>query len=192
VAPSHLDTVAGALWEQRRIDIRYRKWDGTAVERTLEPLGLVLKGTAWYLIARGRSRTNGFRISRIDGVAVRDEHFERPPDFDLRRYWLEWSARLQQTLYGGGTATVRVGPRAARLWWMLGPVAERALRETAGEPDADGWVTVAALPIESFEHARVDLGRFGPDVEVLEPPALRDLMRATAEETARRYGPRLS
>jgi predicted DNA-binding transcriptional regulator YafY len=31
------------------------------------------------------------------------------------------------------------------------------------------------------------LGRFGPDVEVLEPAALRDLMRTTAEETVRRY-----
>ena len=69
---------------------------------------------------------------------------------------------------------------------MLGPVAERALRDTAGPPDADGWVRIV-MPIESLEHARVDLGRFGPDVEVLEPPELRDLMRRTAEETLRRY-----
>jgi predicted DNA-binding transcriptional regulator YafY len=185
-APPHLDTVAAAVWEQRRIDVRYRKWDETAVQRTLDPLGLVLKGTAWYLVARGRSRTNGFRISRIDAVTVRDELFERPPDFDLRRYWHEWSEQLQQTLYRGGSATVRVGPRAARMWWMMGPVAERALRETAGEPDAEGWVLVV-MPIESFEHARVDLGRFGPDVEVLAPPGLRELMRATAEETVDRY-----
>ncbi|MFG2040706.1 helix-turn-helix transcriptional regulator [Dactylosporangium sp. NPDC048998] len=184
-APPHLDAVATAVWEQRRIDIRYRKWDQTPVERTLDPLGLVLKGTAWYLIARGRSRVNGYRISRIDEVAVRDEAFERPADFDLRRYWLEWSDRLQQTLYSGGSATVRLAPRAARMWWMLGPVAERALRET-GEPDGDGWLRVV-MPIESFEHARIDLGRFGPDVEVLEPPELRELMRATAEETLRRY-----
>ncbi|MER7008288.1 YafY family protein [Dactylosporangium sp. NPDC000555] len=184
-APPHLDAVATAVWEQRRIDVRYRKWDQTSVERTLDPLGLVLKGTAWYLIARGRSRVNGYRISRIDEIAVRDEAFERPADFDLRRYWLEWSDRLQQTLYSGGFATVRLGPRAARIWWMLGPVAERALRET-GEPDGDGWLRVV-MPIESFEHARIDLGRFGPDVEVLEPPELRELMRATAEETLRRY-----
>ncbi|GAA0734199.1 YafY family transcriptional regulator [Dactylosporangium roseum] len=185
-APSHLDAVAGALWEQRRIAVRYTKWDNTEVERTLEPLGLVLKGTVWYLVAHGRRRVNGYRVSRVGAVTVLDEHFERPPGFDLRRYWLEWSDRLQQTLYSGGAATVRVGPRAAGMWWMLGPVAERALRETAGEPDADGWVRVV-MPIESFEHARIDLGRFGPDVEVLEPAELRDLMRAQAEETLRRY-----
>ncbi|WP_432831139.1 helix-turn-helix transcriptional regulator [Dactylosporangium sp. CA-092794] len=185
-APPHLDAVASALWEQVRIHVRYRKWDGTSVERTLEPLGLVLKGTAWYLVARGRTRINGYRISRIDGLTASDERFERPEDFDLRRYWLGFAERLQETLYRGGSATVRVGPRAARLWWMLGPVAERALRET-GTPDGDdGWLR-AVLPIESFEHARVDLGRFGPDVEVVDPPELRALMRATAEDTLRRY-----
>jgi predicted DNA-binding transcriptional regulator YafY len=186
-APPHLDAVATAVWEQRRIHIRYTKWDRTAVERTLDPLGLVLKGTAWYLIARGRSRVNGYRISRIDALTLGDERFERPDGFDLRRYWQEFSERLQETLYSGGTATVRVAPRAAAMWWMLGPVAERALRET-GRPDGEaGWLRVV-LPIESFEHARIELGRFGPDVEVLDPPGLRELMRATAEETLRRYG----
>ncbi|MFD0584502.1 helix-turn-helix transcriptional regulator [Dactylosporangium darangshiense] len=186
-APPHLDAVAGALWEQRRIWMRYRKWDRTLVERTVDPLGLVLKGTAWYLVARGRSRVNGYRISRVEELTVLDETFERPGDFDLRRYWLEWSDRLQQTLYSGGFATVRLSPRAASLWWMLGPVAERARRESgAPDPELDGWTRVV-LPIETFEHARIDLGRFGPDVEVLDPPDLRALMRAQVEETLRRY-----
>src|SRR5262249_1614840 len=145
------------------------------------------KGTAWYLVARGRSRVNGYRISRVEELTVLDENFERPPDFDLRRYWLGGAGRLQPTVYSGGFATGRLLPRAAPLWWMLGPVAERARRET-GEPDPelDGWTRVV-MPIESFEHARIDFGRFGPDVEVLSPPDLRALMRATVEETLRRY-----
>ena len=138
------------------------------------------------LVARGRERVNAYRISRIEAVEVLDGRFDRPGDFDLRDYWAEWSDRLQRTLYSGGDATVLVGPRAASMWWMLGPVAERALRDTAGPPDADGWVRIV-MPIESFEHARVDLCRFGPDVEVLAPAELRDLMRRSAEETLRRY-----
>jgi len=185
-APPHLDLVATAVWECRRVDVHYRKWDGSEVDRTLEPLGLVLKGTAWYLVARGRERVNAFRVARIDAVAVRAEQFERPPEFDLQRYWLEWSARLQETLYNGGSATVRLSPHAANHWWMLGPVAGRALRETGSEPDAEGWRQVV-MPIESLEHARIDLGRFGPDVEVLEPAALRELMLTSARETVRRY-----
>ncbi|MFI5916620.1 helix-turn-helix transcriptional regulator [Dactylosporangium sp. NPDC051541] len=185
-APPHLDTVATAVWEERRIRIWYRKWDDASVERTLSPLGLVLKGTAWYLVATGRTRTNAFRVSRIDAVTVLDEHFERPADFDLRRYWLAFAERLQETLYNGGSATVRLSPRAVRLWFLLGPVAGRALRAT-GTPDGeDGWLRVV-LPIESLEHAQVDFGRFGADLEVLEPPELRELMRAAAARLARLY-----
>jgi predicted DNA-binding transcriptional regulator YafY len=184
-APPHLDAVAGALWEQRSLFMRYRKWDQTSVERTVDPLGLVLKGTAWYLIARGRTRVNGYRISRIDSLTVLDETFSRPADFDLRRYWLEFSENLERTLYSGGSATVRLSPRAVSLWWMLGPVASRALREH-GVEEPDGWTRVT-LPIESFEHARIDFSRFGPDVEVLEPLELRARMLSAAEETVRRY-----
>jgi predicted DNA-binding transcriptional regulator YafY len=185
-APAHLETVATAVWEQQKIQVSYRKWDGIAVERTLSPLGLVLKGTAWYVVAAGRSRTNAFRVSRIESIVLTGEHFPRPDDFDLRRYWLSFSEQLERTLYAGGSATVRLAPRAVRLWFLLGPVAGRALRETGGAPDAEGWVRVV-MPIESIEHARADLGRFGSDVEVLEPPALRAAMRAAAEEMVRRY-----
>ncbi|WP_433051377.1 helix-turn-helix transcriptional regulator [Dactylosporangium sp. CS-033363] len=184
-APPHLDAVAVAVFEQRKIQIWYRKWDGASVERTIAPYGLVLKGTAWYVVAAGNTRTNAYRISRIDAIAPLDEPFERPADFELRRYWLEFSERLESTLYSGGSAVVRLAPRAVRLWFLLGPVAGRALRETS-TPDGDGWVRVT-VPIESIEHARADFGRFGADLEVLEPPELRDVMRETAAELARLY-----
>ncbi|GAA3450439.1 helix-turn-helix transcriptional regulator [Dactylosporangium matsuzakiense] len=184
-APPHLEAVATAVWEQQRIRISYCKWDGESVERPLAPLGLVLKGTAWYLVATGRTRTNAFRVARIAAVTVLDEHFERPADFDLRQYWGSFAERLEETLYSGGSATVRLSPRAVRLWFLLGPVAGRALRDSA-EPEAGGWVRVV-LPIQSIEHARVDFGRFGADIEVLEPAELRAAMRATAEAMTRRY-----
>jgi predicted DNA-binding transcriptional regulator YafY len=185
-APAHLDTVVTAVWEQRKIQVSYRKWDGVPVDRTLSPLGLVLKGTAWYVVAVGHSRTNAFRVSRIESIVLTDEHFPRPDDFELRRYWLSFSEQLERRLYAGGSATVLLSPRAVRLWFLLGPVAARALRETGGAPDAEGWVRVV-MPIESIEHARADLGRLGSDVEVLEPPALRAAMRSAAEEMVRRY-----
>src|SRR5437667_234814 len=40
--------LARAVWEQRRIDIRYRRAPAP-VERRLEPLGLILKAGVWYL-----------------------------------------------------------------------------------------------------------------------------------------------
>lgn len=184
-APEFLDLVATAVWEQRRVLIKYTKWDRTPVERLLEPLGLVLKGVAWYVVARGRTRINAYRVSRIVSAVVLGEEFERPSGFDLGGYWQEWSERLERTLYRA-SAVVRLSPRAVELWFLSGPVAERAFRETASEPDEQGWVRVT-VPTESIEHAVHDLGRYGPELEVLEPAELRDRMRAAAVAMLRLY-----
>ena len=62
--PAHLPLVAGAVWEQHPIRIRYRSWKAEK-QRTLEPLGLVLKGGAWYLVARVEGAARTYRIARI-------------------------------------------------------------------------------------------------------------------------------
>lgn len=186
-APEFLDVVADAVWRQKRLLVQYKKWNGIEVERTLEPLGLVLKGAAWYFVAKGRQRINAFRVNRILSVSTLDEHFERPEGFDLAAYWLDWAEKLEKTLYSG-KAEVRLAPRAIELWFLTGPVGERALRQTAGEPDADGWVR-AVVPIESIEHAANEFGRFGANLEVLSPPELRERMRLSALAMAELYGP---
>ncbi len=49
--PACLGQVAQAVWQQRCIAIHYESWSSTG-ERVLDPLGLVLKAGAWYLVAR--------------------------------------------------------------------------------------------------------------------------------------------
>jgi len=81
-----LPTIANAVWNEKCLDVRYRRAEG-AVERQLQPLGLVLKAGVWYLVAQvgdqrapivsptsstsqcPRSRSNGRRIS-TDAVLV--------------------------------------------------------------------------------------------------------------------------
>src|SRR6059058_3412157 len=46
----HLPALAAAVWQGCRARIRYRE-RGRVVQRTIDPLGLVLKGGAWYLVA---------------------------------------------------------------------------------------------------------------------------------------------
>ncbi|MBA0052875.1 WYL domain-containing protein [Streptomyces sp. AJS327] len=46
----HLATVAQAVWDQRELRVHYRRWRGE-VHRDLRPLGVVLKGGIWYLVA---------------------------------------------------------------------------------------------------------------------------------------------
>ncbi len=46
----HLAALSRAVWEEQRVEIRYRKPEGE-VKRLLDPLGLVLKAGVWYLVA---------------------------------------------------------------------------------------------------------------------------------------------
>jgi predicted DNA-binding transcriptional regulator YafY len=183
--PVHLAAVADAVWEQRAVRVRYRRWGGE-VARTLEPLGLVLKGGNWYLVARAAGQARTYRVSRILELETLDERFERPAGFDLADYWQAWSRRFETTVYRG-EAIVRLSPRALeRLPYFFHPVATRAARASAGPPDQDGWTQVV-LPIESVQHALADLLRLGADAEVLAPPELRQRMAETADALAEIY-----
>jgi predicted DNA-binding transcriptional regulator YafY len=166
-----LADVADAVWRNRRIAVRYERWDGSAVDRLLEPLGVILKAGNWYLAARREGVDRTYRISRILELDLGDA-FERPADFDLLAYWREWSEEFERRLYPR-VAVVRMSPRARALTpFYLGAVGARALR-AAGEPDEDGWSRVE-LPVEQQDAALGQLLRFGPEVRVLAPPELRE------------------
>jgi len=83
-----LQRLRAAADENRRATIRYRDRGGVQTERDVEPLGLVAKAGVWYLIAREAEKGyRTFRAERIEGVAVRDERFDRPADFNLEDHW---------------------------------------------------------------------------------------------------------
>ncbi|MFI6482989.1 helix-turn-helix transcriptional regulator [Nonomuraea sp. NPDC050663] len=183
-----LPAVAEAVWNQRAIEVRYRRWAPPhLVNRRLEPYGLVVKAGRWYVVARSGEQVRTYRVWQIQELHALDEGFERPAGFVLADYWLgylrEFEERLRQ-----GQATVRLSPRGLeRLGDMMTPGVVAAARESASAPDADGWVT-AALPIEGAEHACSEFLRLGMDVEVLEPAELRDLMRQHAKALSAFYG----
>ncbi len=181
----HLAAIADAAWEQRRLRVRYRRWRGE-VERTLEPLGIVVKGGAWYAVARADGTVRTYRVSRILELTTLPERFERPDDFDLAAYWREWAARFERSLYRT-EVRVRLSPAGrARAGVILPPAVGRALREQEGEPGDDGWTTLT-LPAESIEHAVVGLLQLGGEVEVLEPPEARERMTEMVAAMTRLY-----
>ena len=186
----HLSAVADAVWNQQLIRVRYRRWAREReVTRPLEPLGLVLKGGVWYLVARASGQIRTYRVSHILELASLSERFERPAGFDLAEFWRSWSERFETGVYRG-EAVVRLSPRALELLpYFFHPAATQAARESAGPPDGDGWTQVV-LPIESVEHARADLLRLGAEAEVLAPPELRERMAETVGALASLYRPR--
>jgi predicted DNA-binding transcriptional regulator YafY len=179
-----LSEVADAVWQNRRIKVRYERWDGSAVERRVEPLGVILKAGNWYLAARREGVDRTYRISRILDLDLADA-FERPADFDLVAYWRGWSEEFEQRMYPR-TAVVLMSPRARALApFYLGAVGARALRD-AGEPGEDGWSRVE-LPVERHGAAVGELLRFGPEVRVLEPSELREQVADAVKAMAGLY-----
>lgn len=174
----HLGELAEAAWNDRQISIRYVRWAGE-VERLLDPLGIVLKGGLWYLVARHDGLVRTYRVSRVLELTVTDEHFERPEGFDLARFWDDGAQLYESDLYPS-TARVRLSPRGlARLPVIMGAAVDRAARATASAPDADEWVELD-LPVEStVANAVSELLRFGSDAIVLGPPDLREAVRGT-------------
>jgi predicted DNA-binding transcriptional regulator YafY len=189
VEAGFLGEVADAVWRQRRLHVRYRRWKAPSeVERAVEPLGLVLKGGRWYMVAQaaGGPAPRTYRVSELLDARPTGEHFDRPADFDLARFWRGYLADFEARRHRD-RARIRLSPRGVpRLTHLMEPAVGRAMAESAGPPEADGWVT-ATIPIESIDHAHEQLLRLGAEVEVLAPRELRDRLARTAAEMANRY-----
>ncbi|MBS0360966.1 MAG: YafY family transcriptional regulator [Proteobacteria bacterium] len=172
-----LPQLAEAVWGARIVRIRYESWTDT-VERELQPLGLTLKGGVWYLIAQARQKGAGgkprtYRVSAIEALELTDETFARPADFDLAAYWVAWAADFEARIQRG-QATVRLSPEGVRRLPRLSAAAKAMADETAGPPDAQGWVTVTIpVEIDSLDHAADEILKLGPHAELLAPPDLR-------------------
>ncbi|UUU43570.1 helix-turn-helix transcriptional regulator [Streptomyces sp. NBC_00162] len=180
----HLARIAQAVWDQRVLHTHYRRWGGE-VHRALHPLGLVLKGGIWYLVARAVDSVRTYRVSRFLAVDTAADAFERPAGFELAAYWGESTRRLDAVLHQQ-TADLRLSPRGQRLLPMrFGAAGVRAL-EAAGPADAEGWVRIR-LPVESEAVAVGDLLRLGADAEVLGPSELRSALAGTVAALAARY-----
>ncbi|MDP1821419.1 MAG: WYL domain-containing protein, partial [Acidimicrobiales bacterium] len=183
----HLATLSRAVWEERRLELRYAKRDGE-VRRAVDPLGLVLKAGVWYLVAlSGRTRSpRTFRVSRVVGVQELDAPVARPEGFDLARHWADAGEAFFEAI---ARVEVRIRIRAERLRGLrhvLDPASAQAAIDGAEPPDVEGWVTTTIL-VEHLEMAAEELLRFGGDVEVLAPSQLRDQMVGTAAALAARY-----
>lgn len=175
---SALPIVTSAVLDSRRLRFAYRDR-----ERTVEPLGLVIKAGIWYLVAGMNGRTLSFRVGRIKNAVVEDDSFTRPVDFDLPSWWAASMAEFDRSLLRF-ECRVRLTPEGRRR--LPDVVGELAAAVEVGPEDNDGWVS-AELKLESEAVALSQLIGLGADVEVLEPRSLREGLRAVAEQMVLRH-----
>jgi len=183
--PEHLKAVAEAVWSERRISIRYDSWTQIS-ERVVEPLGLVLKGGIWYLVAQRETGFRTFRLSQVLALTPLEEHFTRPADFDLPKHWRESTSSFEREIYVG-VAKVRATKRGVS---RLREISQRVKDEIDAQElsyDEAGLATFL-MPIEEESWATREITRVGAEVEVLEPASLRGKMADIARALAGFYG----
>jgi predicted DNA-binding transcriptional regulator YafY len=180
--------VAEAGWDQQRLRIGYRRRHDV-VERTIDPLGLVLKAGTWYLAAGVDETVRTYRVDRIAAAEPTGTRFERPDRFDLAEWWAGAAGRFESQMLRA-TVRLRVGPRGLKILPHAADhdAALKAIAQ-AGPPDAEGWRELE-LDVEGIRVAAGQLTALGGEVEGLDPPELRAALAAAGLALAARNAPR--
>jgi len=181
----HLAALADAVWEARRIAISYQRGD-RVVDRTLDPLGLVLKGGIWYLVATSEGQVRTYRVSRIVSAIAGAELVSRPADFDLAAYWAESISAYERDA-PRVTVTLRIDP--AVIGVLADAVGSQAVRaaETIPAADPEGWVHLR-VTADWPDEVPGRLIALGSRAEILGPPEVRERALTLARRVLERHG----
>ena len=180
--PPHLEALQQAVVQGVQIRLGYTDAKGAVSERTVHPLGLVSKGTTWYLLGDTDAGRRTFRVWRVRSVELTDEPAERPEGFDLRKAWDEVVATLddRRTLR---TVTGRVDPHLLR--WLRPHFGTRL---TLGATEDDGRINVELGFPEAYDDPARELCGYGDGLEVLGPPEVRNRLAELGSALVARYG----
>lgn len=180
-----LAVVAEAVWSEGELAVLYESWTRTSA-RTIGPLGLVLKAGIWYLVAKLGDQPRTFRVSNLRSAELLPSRVRRPKGFDLAAYWIESTRRFERALYTR-EATLLVTPAGRKALSQLGSAVAQRLAGAGRTRRRDGRIRLR-IPIESIEVATGQLLRLSPEVEVVEPVALRDSIIERVRSSAALYG----
>ncbi|HYI15149.1 MAG TPA: YafY family protein [Thermomicrobiales bacterium] len=165
---SALPVVQRAVFRGQRLQILYES-RGEPVGRTVDPLGLVAKGSTWYLVAAHDGQLRTYRISRMLEATLLPEPVERPDGFRLREWWAEQQRGFVERL-PRYAVQARARGRALEMITFGGWF---ATIERQSEPDRDGFCQLD-IAFNADYHALAWACAGGADVIVGNPPELRE------------------
>lgn len=182
VRPLLFRTIATGVGSRQRIDLRYRSRSrNEATQRIVSPQRLVHYRDNWYLDGwcHLRKGLRIFAVDRIDTAAL----LEQPAD-DLEEADLD--ARLARS-YGIFSGI----PRASAILRFTADMA-RWVADEQWHPQQQGqWLTDGryelTIPFADPTELVRDILRFGPDVEVVRPASLRDLVAKQLDTALNQY-----
>jgi predicted DNA-binding transcriptional regulator YafY len=170
-----LPVVQDAVARDRKLFLRYVK-GRERVERIVDPLGLVAKSAAWYLVARTPSGLRTYRVSRIEEARLLDRPSRRPAGFDLAAYWKASTEELKSR--PRFEATILVDEKTAR---------DLAAWRNVSEMGKSGDRVTLRVHFEDEEQARFVILGFGARAEVVVPESLRERVTSELSAAIKRY-----
>jgi predicted DNA-binding transcriptional regulator YafY len=180
--PPHLAELQRAVVDGVQVRLGYAGRDRPAGERTIHPLGLVVKSSVWYLLAGTDAGQRTFRVSRVTAVTRTTDAVVRPKDFDLEEAWQAVTVTVDsrraafkaQALVDRGMLGLLRSMFGSQLTVIGTTAGDRAEVEVGGSS------------------ARVVAGQLaglGAGITVLAPPEVRDHLARIGAELCEQYGP---
>jgi predicted DNA-binding transcriptional regulator YafY len=180
---AHFGVIAAALLKRLRLWIRhYNRKQDLETEREVSPQRLVHYRDNWYLDAYCHLRED-LRSFAVD--AIREAALKETPAREVRDAELDEYLGSGYGIFAGRKvewATLKFTPEAAR--WVS---AQNWHPKQRSRVEKDGSY-VLELPYAEDRELVMEILKFGADVEVLAPPALRQRVADALRRGAKRYG----
>jgi len=184
--PEFLDVLRHAVVIGRQVRLGYADRTRSETTRIVHPLGVVEKGSTWYLVADTANGLRTFRVSRVRSADLVDDKVVRPPGFDLAEAWKGIVAEVE-TRRASIQAVVRVRERAvADLRRAFGP----ATRVLGPAPDDEHGAARVDVEIASSSPWMIaaQLMPWSRYLDVVGPQEVRDHLAEFGRDLVARFG----
>jgi predicted DNA-binding transcriptional regulator YafY len=182
VEPDNFQAIASALLSRRRLRIEhYQRARNESLDRDVSPQRLVYYRDNWYLDAwcHLRRALRTFSVDAIASAVVLSKRAREITDATLDEHlgagFGIFSGRRTHT------AVLRFSPLRAR--WVSREIWHS---EQDGNFELDG-AYVLSVPYSDARELVMDILKYGPDVEVLAPAQLRDMVRKQLADASALY-----
>ncbi len=170
-----IELLQGAIWDCFLIEFSYRDGNGARSRRTVEPMTLVFKSTAWYLFAYCRLRSDFrlFRLTRMAELVLSEKRFNRRPG-----QYQQYDSRCTDT-----TQMIKLKVRfSAEIRNIIEDYFEESFLRYL-----DGGDILAIFEIPDNDWILSWLLSLGDKAELIEPVKMRVLLREKANKIKKLY-----
>lgn len=180
--PPFLDDLQDAAIRGVQVRLGYVDSSGAASDRIVHPLGIVAKGSSWYLVAYTETGRRTFRMDRVSSAVSTEAAVIIPDGVDLSGSWQEIAADIDVR---------RSSP--VEILATCEPEGLDYLRVAVGDnleirgADADGRISVVIRGPGEYGLAGL-LAGLVEWLDIIEPSGVRDHLASIGSALVERYG----